>query len=98
MGRTNPTYRDALRRLEADCQPFRRALRRQYQTDFDRLFERARGFADAAGYRNGTDPEFAFLVSVALAQEVELRELRERVPDGEDEGDERGSERDEGDR
>jgi len=81
MGRTNPTYRDSLRRLEDDWRPFRRGLRRRYQDDFDRLFERARDHADAAGYANGTDPEFAFLLSVLLAQEHELRTLRERVAD-----------------
>jgi len=79
MGRTNPTYRDFLGRLEDDWAPFRRGLRRRDQRDFDRLFERARGHADAAGYANGTDPQFAFLLSVLLAQERELRELRERV-------------------
>ncbi|WP_123533944.1 hypothetical protein [Halosimplex salinum] len=79
MGRTNPTYRDFLRRLEDDWRSFRRGLRRRSQSDFDRLFERARDHADAAGYANGTDPEFAFLLSVLVAQERELRELRERV-------------------
>ena len=87
MGRTNPTYRDFLRRLENDWRPFRRGLRRRYRGDFDRLFERGRDHADAAGYANGTDPEFAFLLSVLLAQEHELRVLRERVP--EDSADER---------
>ncbi|WP_254523165.1 hypothetical protein [Natrinema caseinilyticum] len=49
MGKTNPTYRDQLRRLEEDWQPFRRALRVQYQEEFDQLFDEARQFADAAG-------------------------------------------------
>jgi hypothetical protein len=79
MGRTNPTYRDAIGRLEADCRPFQRALRRQYQADFDRLFDHGRDYADAAGHYNAADPEFAFVLSVLLAQEVQLRELRERV-------------------
>jgi hypothetical protein len=79
MGRTSPTYRDALGALESEWAPFRRGLRRRYQEDFDRLFDRARDHADAAGYANGTDPEFAFLLSVALAHEVELRRLREQV-------------------
>jgi len=83
MGRTNPTYRDAIRRLQQDCRPFRRALRQQYQADFDRLFDRARTHADAAGYYNGTDPQFAFVLSVLLAHEVELRELRDRIEDDE---------------
>ncbi|WP_243637931.1 hypothetical protein [Natrarchaeobius oligotrophus] len=87
MGRTNPTYRDAVRSIEADWEPMRRALRREYQDDFDRLFDRARGFADAAGYANPTDPERALLLSLLLAHEVELRRLRgadggDRAADG----------------
>lgn len=87
MGRTNPTYRDALRALEAEWEPMGRALRREYRGDFDRLFDRARNFADAAGYANPPDPERAFLLSLALAHEVELRRLRreleaQRSPDG----------------
>ncbi|WP_254522445.1 hypothetical protein [Natrinema caseinilyticum] len=76
MGRTNPTYRDALRRLESEWEPMRRALRREYQDDFDRLFDRAREFADAAGYANPPRPERALVLSLLLAHEVELRRLR----------------------
>ncbi|MFC4543889.1 hypothetical protein ACFO5R_18340 [Halosolutus amylolyticus] len=76
MGRTNPTYRDAVRRLEADWEPMRRALRREYQSDFDRLFDRARSVADAAGHANPRDPERALLLSILLAHETELRRLR----------------------
>lgn len=79
MGRTTPTYRDAIRRMESEWEPMRRALRAEYQADFDRLFDRARGFADAAGYANHPDPERALLLSLALAHEVELRELRDRL-------------------
>lgn len=79
MGRTNPTYRDFLRRFEDRCGPFRRALRREYREDYDRLFDHARNHADAAGYLNGTDPELAALLSILLAQERELRRLRERL-------------------
>ena len=84
MGRTNPTYRDALRRLESEWEPMRRALRREYQADFDRLFDRGRTFADAAGYANPPDPERALLLSLALAHEVELRRLREDLEADED--------------
>ena len=90
MGRTNPTYRDALRRLESEWEPMRRALRREYQGDFDRLFDRGRTFADAAGYANPRDPERALLLSLALAHEVELRRLREELEtagDDDDDGD-----------
>lgn len=83
MGRTNPTYRDFLRRFERDWQPYRRGLRRQYQADFDRLFERAQAHADAAGYANAPDPHVAAILSMLLAQEVELRRLREELDDQE---------------
>ncbi|GAB3021495.1 hypothetical protein [Natronobiforma cellulositropha] len=79
MGRTTPTYRDALRGLETEWEPMRRALRREHQADFDRLFARAHGFADAAGYANPPEPERALLVSLLLAHEAELRVLRERL-------------------
>lgn len=84
MGRTNPTYRDFLRRYEQDWQPYRRALRRQYQADFDRLFERAAEFSDAAGYHNATNPELAVLMSILLSQEVALRQLHEELSDRDD--------------
>jgi hypothetical protein len=87
MGRTNPTYRDALRRLESEWEPMGRALRREHQGDFDRLFDRARAFADAAGYANPPEPERAFVLSLLLAHEVELRRLREELAALEDETD-----------
>ncbi|MFP9193190.1 hypothetical protein [Natronosalvus vescus] len=79
MGRTNPTYRDALRGLEREWAPMRRALRRERQADFDRLFDRARTVADAAGYANTADPERALVLSLLVAHETALRELEVRV-------------------
>ena len=83
MGRTNPTYRDWLRRTSEDLQPFRRALRQQYQTDFDRLFEHADQYADAAGYANRTTPEFSLLLSIFLGQQRELRRLQDQLDEAE---------------
>lgn len=79
MGRTNPTYRDALRRLEERWQPYRRALRRQHQEHFDALLAHARDHADAGHMQNPIDPELGILVSICLAQQRELAELQERV-------------------
>jgi uncharacterized membrane protein YccC len=79
MGRTNPTYRDYLQRFEKRCQPLRRGLRQEYKQDFDRLFTRARTHANAAGYLNSTDPERAVLLSILLAQEHEIRQLRAQM-------------------
>lgn len=86
MGRTNPTMRDRLDRLERDWQPFRRSLRYRHQDDFDRLFERARGHADAASQQNPPDVWQAFVVAVLLAQERELRALRDELPASSGEG------------
>ncbi|MEF8813492.1 MAG: hypothetical protein V5A55_06705 [Halovenus sp.] len=84
MGRTNPTYRDLIDQLEDEMQPFRRALRRTDTADFDRLFDRARRYADAGGYLNSQEPMRVVLFSMLLAQEHELRQLRERVGEGDD--------------
>jgi len=77
MGRTTPTYRDFLRGYEEEWAPFRRALRRDRQAAFDRLFERAHEHADAAGHQNAADPRFAVLLSMLVAQERELQALRD---------------------
>lgn len=79
MGRTNPTYRNFLDSYESEWAPFRRALRRGYRGDFDRLFERAAEHAAAAGMQNPPDPTEALLVSLLVAHEAELRRLRERL-------------------
>ena len=93
MGRTNPTYRDQLRGLEDRWHAYRRGLRLEDQAHFDRLFEQARAYADAAGYQNATDPMTPFLVSILLAQqkqvatlEARLDRLEGRIRDDADEG------------
>lgn len=77
MGRTNPTFRDHLRRYRASWSTFRRALRGRDQSAFDRLFDRARDYADAAGYRNDPDPEIAVVMAMLLAHERELERVDE---------------------
>lgn len=74
MGRTQPTVRDRLDRLEREWQPFRRSLRRRDQPAFDRLFERARAHADAAAQQHPDDAWRAFVFAVLLAQERALAE------------------------
>ncbi len=69
MGRTNPTYRDALAAIEERWSPYRRALRRRDRERFDRLFGYAREHADAAGARNHRNPLVAALLGIALEQE-----------------------------
>jgi hypothetical protein len=79
MGRTNPTYRDFLEEYERAFGDYRRALRRQAQTDFDQLFTGARAFADAAGYANHLNRDTLVLVSMLLAHEGRIRELETTV-------------------
>lgn len=79
MGRTNPTYRDALRAIEERWADFRRALRRRDQPHFDRLFEYARGHADASGLLNHQNPLLPALLSIDLEQERRLSAHEERI-------------------
>ncbi|MFC7188263.1 hypothetical protein [Halorubrum yunnanense] len=79
MGRTNPTYRDALRAIEERWAEFRRALRRRDQPRFDRLFEYAREHADASGLLNHQDPLLPALLSIDLEQEARLEDHGKRI-------------------
>ncbi|MXR40711.1 hypothetical protein GRX01_05050 [Halobaculum sp. WSA2] len=79
MGRTNPTFRDVLSRMEDEWSDFRRALRRRHRPLFDRLFTYAREHADAASHLNHPDQLAPVLVSIDLEQEDRIDELEERV-------------------
>lgn len=79
MGRTNPTFRDALRAIEERWATFRRALRRRDQSRFDRLFEYAREHADASGLLNHEEPMLPILVSIDLEQCERLDDHEERL-------------------
>ncbi len=91
MGRTNPTYRDALRGIENRWADFRRALRRCDQPRFDQLFTYAREHADASGLLNHRNPLLPALFSIDLEQEsrlddhdTRLEELEEAVKEMDD--------------
>ncbi|WP_311174226.1 hypothetical protein [Halobellus ordinarius] len=79
MGRTNPTYRDALQAIEDQWATFRRALRRRDQARFDRLFEYARDHADASGLLNHQQPLLSALISIDLEQEARLDDHDDRL-------------------
>ncbi|MFC6974312.1 hypothetical protein ACFQL1_06040 [Halomicroarcula sp. GCM10025709] len=79
MGRTNPTFRDALRAIEERWQDYRRALRNRDQPYFDQLFGYAREHADAAGLLNHSTPHLPALLSIDLEQERRLDEHDERL-------------------
>jgi hypothetical protein len=79
MGRTNPTYRDALRAIEERWADFRRALRRRDQPHFEHLFEYAREHADASGLLNHQNPLLPALFSIDLEQEARLDDHEDRL-------------------
>jgi hypothetical protein len=81
MGRTNPTFRDALDSVRGDWDRYRRGLRREHKDAFDDLFADAAAHADAAGYLNAREPMHPILVSMLLEQKLTIRDLEARVAD-----------------
>jgi len=79
MGRTNPTYRDALRAIEERWQEYRRTLRRRDQPKFDQLFTYAREHADASGLLNHQNPMLPTLFSIDIVHEARLDSQEERI-------------------
>ena len=79
MGRTVPTFVQLIQETIARWSKFRRALRREDQEFFDRLFRRARSYTQAATYQCSDNPMEAILLSVALDQEKRLDALEQGV-------------------
>lgn len=79
MGRTNPTYRDALPSTERRWRGHRRTLRRRDRPQFDRLFEHGRVHADAASVLNHEDPVVSLLLAALLKHERRSTELEAAV-------------------
>jgi hypothetical protein len=79
MGRTVPTFRQLIEQAAQRWSKFRRALRREDQEYFDRLFRRVRTYTQAATYQCSDNPMEAILLSVALDQEKRLDVLERAV-------------------
>ncbi|MGH9724129.1 MAG: hypothetical protein ACRD41_03600 [Candidatus Acidiferrales bacterium] len=75
MGRTVPTFRQLIEETSQRWVKFRRALRREDQEHFDRLFLRIRSYTQAATYQCNDNPMEAILLSIALDQEKRLTTL-----------------------
>src|SRR5580700_9639953 len=90
MGRTVPTFRQLIEEAAARWSKFRRALRREDQEHFDRLFRSVRTYTQAATYQCSDNPMEAILLSIALDQEKRLAAL-ERVVGHEPQGMDSGS-------
>ncbi|MHB8605726.1 MAG: hypothetical protein ACYDCK_10775 [Thermoplasmatota archaeon] len=81
MGRTLPTSRDLLDRLEFEWRDFRRCLTASEQARFDALWQRARAHASAMQNQAPLDPMHAVFLAILLEQAREIETLR-RSPHG----------------
>jgi hypothetical protein len=72
MGRTVPTFRQLIEEATAHWSKFRRALRREDQQHFDRLFRIVRSYTYAATYQCHDNPMEAILLSIVLDQEKRM--------------------------
>ncbi len=79
MGRTVRTYRDAIRIEEARWKEFRRTLRPSQRERFDRIFDYARGFADAGTMMVTPRIIEVILLSSILEMLGEMEEIKRRV-------------------
>ena len=68
-----------LEALILDWQGFRKALRKEDAEAFDRLMDKARGLASAAGYDPRLDPMESVVMSILVQMEKEIEELRKRA-------------------
>lgn len=75
MGRTVPTFVQLIHNAAEHWAKFRRALRREDQAAFERLFHRARCYTQAATYQCHDNPMEAILLSIALDHEKRLEAL-----------------------
>lgn len=75
MGRTLPTFVQLVEQAAQRWAKFRRALRREDQQHFDRLFSSVRSYTQAATYQCNDNPMEAILLSIALDQEKRLSAL-----------------------
>jgi hypothetical protein len=80
MGRTVPTFRQLVDDAIARWAKFRRALRREDQEYFDRLFRRVRSYTQAATYQASDNPMEAILLSIALDHEKRLYAIERAAP------------------
>lgn len=83
MGRTLPTFNTYLEHEQAQWQPFRRALRREDQAHFDRLFVLAKRHMAEAAYAARPVPFDTLVMTILLEQQKEIERLKAALaPEG----------------
>jgi len=79
MGRTVPSYRQALESEVERWRSFRKALRKEDAEAFDRMMDACRLFASAGSMATRPSMLEAMFMSILLQQEKRLTELREKL-------------------
>jgi hypothetical protein len=79
MGRTIATFHQLIEETRTRFAPYRRALRREDQQVFDRLFARAKYYAASGSMEAAWDPLDTIFLTFFLEQERTLRTLEERL-------------------
>ena len=79
MGRTVPSYRQALEEEILRWESFRRALRDKDAEAFDRMMVACRVYASAGGMATRPVLTEAMFMSILLSQRKELTEIRESL-------------------
>lgn len=79
MGKTVSSYRQALEGEIDKWKGFRRALRKRDREAFDEMMNACRKYASAGGMATRPVLFEAMLMSILLAQQRSLREIREEL-------------------
>ncbi|MEM3765837.1 MAG: hypothetical protein QXU46_02275 [Candidatus Bathyarchaeia archaeon] len=79
MGRTVPSYRQALDAEIARWEGFRKALRGKEVEAFDKMMNACKAYASAGGMATRTILTEAMFMSILLSQQKELMEIRESL-------------------
>jgi hypothetical protein len=79
MGRTVPTFTMVLQQEMESWSKFRRGLRREDQELFDDLFRAARLQLASSAYAARAIPFESIAMSMLLAQQTMIRELKQRI-------------------
>jgi len=79
MGRTVPSYRQALETEIGRWDGFRKALRGKELEAFDKMTNACKAYASAGGMATRTILVEAMFMSILLSQQKELMEIRESI-------------------
>jgi hypothetical protein len=79
MGRTVLPFSQVLEREYEEWKKFRRALRKEDQEAFDRLFDRAKLHVQAAAYTSHPWPLESILLSICLEHEKILMVILDKI-------------------